>query len=141
MFALQPNERDDDAVNVPDMATEIEHLDLSNIVVSSTALPVYDHVPLESDVENESVDVVYVCSPGIGVFLVPAIDVETGSEVSPETSAPETFGVTANEYVAPSVSPVNARLRAVLPTFRVSGATGASTPVTAKSSRSIFPAD
>ena len=104
------------------------------IDVSSAALPKYDHVPLVSEAENVSVDGVYVCSPGIGVFLVPAIDVETDSEVSPSTSAPEMLGVTVNEYVAPASSSVNVRLRAVLPTFRISGVSCARTSVTVKSS-------
>ena len=85
-----------------------------------------------------AVDELYVCSPGIGVFLVPAMDVETDSDVSPSTRAPETFGVTVNEYVAPAVSSARARLRAAWPTVRVSGATGARTLVTMKSSSRIL---
>ena len=138
MSALQPNESDDDAESMPLTTAETEQLLLSSTVVLSTAVPEYDHVPLASETENESVDDVYVSSPGIGVFLDPAIDVMTGSEDSPSTSAPEMSGVTTNEYAAPASSPVSARLRAVLPTVRTSGATGASTSVTQKSSIRIL---
>ena len=120
------------------MEAEIEHRDLSNIVVPSTAVPLYDHVPLVSVVEKESVVGVYVCSPGRGARLSPSMTVETGSEVSADTSAPEMLGATANEYDAPAVSPSSARLRTALPTLRTSGAIGARTSVTVKSSSRIL---
>ena len=98
------------------MTAEIEQRDLSRTVVLSTAVPEYDHVPLVSVVENTRFWDEYDCSPGIGVFLVPAIDVETDSDVSPSTRAPEMFGVTVNEYVAPGVKPDNGRLRTSIST-------------------------
>ena len=121
-------------VNFPDTVQVIEQFLPSPTDVSSTAVPDYDHVPPASEAENVSVVGVYVCSPGTGVFLLPAIDVMAGSEDSPSTSAPERFGVTTNEYVAPASSPVNVRLRAVLPRLRISGATGARTSDKEKSS-------
>ena len=56
------------------MATEIEQRALSRTVVSSTAVPAYDHVPLVSDAENERFSLTYVCAPGMGVLRSPAID-------------------------------------------------------------------
>ena len=93
--------------------TEIEHLNLPRIVVSSTTVPEYDHISLVSDAEKARLVELYVCSPGIGLRLLPAIKVEATSEVSPSTSAPEILGVTVKEYAAPGESPVNATLRAV----------------------------
>ena len=134
MYVLQSNVSVDVAVRLPLITAETEQLLRWSTVVSSTAVPAYDHVPLVSVVENTRFWDEYDCSPGIGVFLVPAIAVETDSDVSPSTRAPEMFGVTVNEYVAPPVNPLSEALRAVLPTVRVCGATGASTSVTHKSS-------
>ena len=53
----------------------------------------YDHTPVVSVVENESVCEVKVCSPGLGVRLVPAIDVVTGLDVSLVTAVPAMVGV------------------------------------------------
>ena len=137
--AVQSKVNVDVEVKLPNAEQVIEQFRPSPTDVLSTAVPEYDHVSLVSEAEKESVDRLYVSSPGIGVFRVPAMDVETDSDVSPSTRAPEMLGVTVNEYVAPPANPLSEALRAVLPTVRVCGATGASTSVTMKSSRSIFP--
>ena len=96
-MAVQPKDSVDVSAKLPVKFAETEQFLPSPTDVLLDAVPEYDHTPLVSEAENERFAEWYVCSPGTGVLCAPATMVETESDVSPSTSAPETLGFTVNE--------------------------------------------
>ena len=124
----------EDAVISPIILTVIELLQRSLIDVLDIAVPLYDHVPLVSVVENTRFWDECDCTPGTGVRRSPTMLVVMGSEVSACTSAPDMIGVIANVHVEPASSPANAQERADAGTFCVVADPDASTSVSTTSS-------